>query len=79
MIEKISYICSYCEKEYDTPEECEECENKHEIPVEITEFDFNKISIKYPSFITVKTTNNRFARYQYLKPIVPSEDEEKGE
>ena len=75
MIEQIRYVCAYCESAYPTIEECEECESIHEIPVEITEFDFIKYCSKYPRYITVKTANNKLAQYQYVKPIVSSEKE----
>lgn len=79
MREETRYICAYCDSAYLTVEECEDCENRHEIPVNITEFDYKKNCTKYPKFIKVKTINDRLALYQYVKPLVESENEEEEE
>lgn len=56
------FKCSYCDKEFDTAEECEHHENQHAFPTEILNVDFYGQG-RYPCLIQVKFDDGNTVDY----------------
>lgn len=56
------FVCDYCNKEFNTAEECEQHEKQHSLPAEILNVAFFN-SDKYPSLLQVKFENGNTVDY----------------
>lgn len=56
------YICEICGAEYESKEECRECEHCHNKPIEIIKVEYKKNG-SYPSKVYIRMSNGQIVEY----------------
>ena len=68
MITVTKYICSFCGSEYETEQECTECETSHCSPSEYHSSTYRQHE-KYPGFINMLMSDGTLVQYRRNEPI----------
>lgn len=66
MTKRELFICEICGGQYNTEDECKNCENSHIIPKQIVRYSYIPAISRYPYGVTIKMSDGEELSYNRL-------------